>query len=65
MLRGILQPKVRRWIYGIVLATAPILGIYGIVAEEALPLWIALAEAVLVPTLALPNTPKGGVDGDG
>lgn len=48
----------RRYIYGVAVATGPILISYGAVSGDTWPLWLALAEAVLVPALALPNTPS-------
>lgn len=47
----------RRYIYGVAAATGPVLIAYGAVSGDIWPLWLALAEAVLVPALAIPNTP--------
>ncbi len=55
---GKLTPAVRRWVYGIALAAMPLAVLYGIVSEAAAPLWVTLAGAVLVPGLAIANTPK-------
>lgn len=51
------NPRARRWVYGIALAVVPILTAYGLVSEEHAPLWVSLVSAVLVPGLALANTP--------
>lgn len=58
MIETLLSPKARRYLYGIALCVMPLLVFYGILAEAAAPLWVALAGAVLVPTLALANVPK-------
>lgn len=62
------RPGLRRWVYGIALAVVPILTAYGLISEDLAPLWISLISAVLVPSLALANTPGPGADpgpGDG
>lgn len=51
------NPQMRRWVYGIALAVVPILTAYGLISEDLAPLWISLISAVLVPSLALANTP--------
>lgn len=51
------SPRVRAYIYGIAVAALPILIAVGVVSKEDAPLWIAFAGAVLVPGLALANTP--------
>lgn len=51
------NPQVRKWIYGIALAVVPLLTAYGLVSETLAPLWVSLVSAVLVPSLALANTP--------
>lgn len=45
----------RRYVYGIALATLPLLTLAGIVTESAAPLWGVLAGVVLVPDLARRN----------
>lgn len=42
-----LTPTVRRWVYGICLASLPVLVFYGLVEPEASPLWGAFALALL------------------
>lgn len=51
------HPHARRWVYGVALAVVPLLTAYGLVSEDHAPLWVSLISAVLVPTLALANTP--------
>lgn len=51
------HPAARKWVYGISLAIVPLLVAYGIIREETAPLWVSLVSAVLVPSLALANTP--------
>lgn len=57
------NPQVRKWVYGVALAVVPLLTAYGLVSEELAPLWVSLVSAVLVPGLALANTPGPG-DGE-
>lgn len=52
----ILPPRVRRWLYGIAAAAAPLATVYGIVTEQQAVLWLNLAGAVLF-TMAVGNTP--------
>ncbi|MGV0785092.1 phage holin [Mycolicibacterium sp. XJ775] len=40
-------PAVRQWLYGIVVAVLPLLVVLKVVAPEDVPLWLALAGAVL------------------
>lgn len=53
------NPLARKWVYGVALAVVPLLTAYGLVSEELAPLWVSLVSAVLVPGLALANTPGG------
>lgn len=46
-IRGALTPTVRRWVYGLSLASFPVLVHYGLVEPEAAPLWAAFALALL------------------
>lgn len=55
-----LTPQVRAWIYGIITALVPILTIYGIIDQNAAPLWLSLAASVLGTATALAHTPKDG-----
>ncbi|MFW0112099.1 phage holin [Rothia sp. CCM 9416] len=54
------NPQARKWVYGVALAVVPLLTAYGLVSEELAPLWVSLVSAVLVPGLALANTPGAG-----
>lgn len=47
---------VRRWLYGIAAATAPLVTAYGIMTDQQSVLWLNLAGAVLF-TMAVGNTP--------
>lgn len=52
-----LTPQFRAWLYGIVTAIVPILTIYGIIDQNAAPLWLALAASVLGSATAFAHTP--------
>jgi hypothetical protein len=59
----------RSALYGVAAATLPILVAYGLLDDEAAPLWLALIGAVLAaipPVVAFrnvtPDTPDGGDD---
>ena len=56
-LSGILTPTVRRWLYGIAAAVAPLVTVYGIVTDQQAVLWLNLAGALLF-TMAVGNTPS-------
>ena len=43
---------VRRWLYGLLAPVFGLLVFYGLLAEEAVALWLALGEVVLVPPVA-------------
>jgi len=45
--------KHRRHLYMVSLALIPLLVFYGLVSQDAAPLWIALIGAVVAPTVAL------------
>lgn len=53
----IVRPVVRRWLYGVAAAAAPLVTIYGLVTNEQAVLWLNLVGAVLF-TMALGNTPS-------
>lgn len=56
--KGDLIPaKVRTYIYGLVQPVGALLSFYGIVADEALPLWAGLATAVLGGGVAIAYRP--------
>jgi hypothetical protein len=45
--------EVRKWLSGVSLTVVPLLVAYGIIEQDAAPLWIALVGSVLAPSLAL------------
>ena len=47
--------KHRKNLYMVSLAVIPLLVFYGLVSQDAAPLWIALVGAVVAPTVALNN----------
>lgn len=58
---SIRDPKVRAYIYGIVLAAIPLLQFFRLVPGDAIPLIVNVVTAVLgvgAAGLALPNTPS-------
>lgn len=55
----ILTAPVRRWLYGIAAAAAPLVTIYGLVTDEQAVLWLNLIGALLF-TVAVGNTPARG-----
>jgi hypothetical protein len=59
MLEWLNNREHRKWLYGIALTVVPLLVVYGVLSEEAAPLWIALIGSVLAPSLALSHlTPE-------
>lgn len=52
----IVPAAVRRWLYGIAAAAAPLVTVYGYVTDQQAVLWLNLAGAVLF-TMAVGNTP--------
>lgn len=48
--------RVRRWLYGIAAAAAPLATLYGLVTDQQAVLWLNLAGAILF-TMAVGNTP--------
>lgn len=57
----ITNPKIRAYIYGIMVAAGAVALVYGLVTPDQLGVWLALGGAVLGLSngLALANTPKG------
>lgn len=51
-----LAAPVRRWLYGIAAAAAPLVTVYGLVTDEQSVLWLNLVGALLF-TVAVGNTP--------
>lgn len=59
--KGITSPQLRKYVYGLTVAAIPLLVVFGVIAEEQVQLWLALAAAALgfgSSALAAPNTPK-------
>lgn len=59
--------EVRTYIYGIALAVAILLGGYGLIAEEMLPLWITVVGAILghgTATVYRPTRPGADPNGN-
>lgn len=54
---------VRRWLYGIAAAAAPLVTVYGYVTDQQAVLWLNLAGAVLF-TMAVGNTPARPTEGE-
>lgn len=52
-----LTPERRAWIYIVAAATVPLLAFYGLVADAAIPLWIAFGGAFLSTGTAALHTP--------
>lgn len=60
----IVPAPVRRWLYGIAAAAAPLITVYGLVTDEQAVLWLNLVGAVLF-TMAVGNTPARSHEQDG
>lgn len=58
----------RKWLYGVTVAVLVILAGYGVISDDQVPLWLALAGAVLgiaSPAMALGHmSPDPGVEPD-
>lgn len=59
MIKALQQPKVRRWIYGILTAAGAVAVTYGLVTGEQLSVWLLLAANVLGTGLAFTKTNTG------
>ena len=53
----VIPARIRRWLYGIAAAAAPLATIYGLVTDQQAVLWLNLVGAVLF-TVAVGNTPS-------
>jgi hypothetical protein len=53
----------RKSLYLISLAVIPLLVFYGVITEDAAPLWIALIGSILAPTMALAHMPPKDTEG--
>ncbi len=56
--RFIPSPKIRAWLYGILIAAGPLAVFYGLATNQEVALWLGVAAAALGNGLALGNTPK-------
>lgn len=54
--------KHRKYLYMVSLAAIPLLVFYGVVSQDAAPLWIALIGAVVAPSVALRNITPNDAD---
>lgn len=59
----IAPPAVRRWLYGIAAAAAPIATAYGLVTDQQAVLWLNLFGAALF-IMAVGNTPTRPAEAD-
>ena len=55
MLDAYIPREVRKWLYGISMSVMPLLVMFGVITEQAAPLWIALVGSILTPAMALNN----------
>jgi hypothetical protein len=53
MKNWLMDAKNRRHLYMVSLAVIPLLVFYGVIAQEAAPLWIAIVGAIVAPSVAL------------
>jgi hypothetical protein len=51
-----LTPKTRKWIYGVLLASAPLVVFYGVATQQEVTLWVGFAATAL--GIAFDNVPK-------
>jgi hypothetical protein len=58
--RFIPSPKVRTYIYRVLVAAGPVVLLYGLLSAEEIAVWLGLGATVLSPggVLAAANTPK-------
>lgn len=59
-----LTPEVRKWIYGVSVATIPVLVVFGWLEEATAPAILGLLNAVLIGGLAFVNTTPDPAPGD-
>lgn len=59
-----LTPERRAWLYRVLTAAGLLAAFYGLVSEEALPLWLGLAGTTLGTGTAAAYTPARKVAGD-
>ena len=62
------RARIRKWLYGVTVAVIAVLARYGVVSDDQVPLWMALAGAVLgiaSPAMALGHmSPDPGEEPD-
>ena len=58
----IIPARVRDWAYPVITAAVILLGAYGIIAEEQVPLWIGLGAALLGTGTATAYRPRKTVE---
>lgn len=60
--RWITSPKVRAYVYTVLVAAGPVVLFYGLMSAEEVAVWLGLGGTILSPagTLALANIPKKG-----
>ncbi len=55
--------SVRKSLYLVSLAAIPLLVFYGVITEDAAPLWLALVGSILAPSMALAHMPPKDTEG--
>ena len=60
--RYIPSPKVRAYVYRVLVAAGPVVLLYGLLTAEEIAVWLGLGATILSPggALAAANTPKEG-----
>jgi hypothetical protein len=53
LLSKLMSREGRKYIYLVSVAAIPLLVFYGVISEDAAPLWVALVAAVVAPMTAL------------
>ena len=53
----------RKSLYLISVAAIPLLVFYGVITQDAAPLWIALVGSILAPSMALAHMPPKDTEG--
>jgi hypothetical protein len=59
-----LTPEVRKWIYGVSVATIPVLIVFGWLDDNRAPAILGLLNAVLIGGMAFANTHPNPAPGD-
>lgn len=59
IIKNLVPPaKVRRWIYGVLVAAAPLLVLYGIAEKAEIAIWIAVLSSALGHGMAAVKVPQ-------